>query len=78
MSPTYKMLTRTSSISYQAKGRKEKKPKHEEQEGMPQHHHCPLAQHRGDMSPKYHEEQRKDVARTLTAHPPKNAEKEHK
>jgi hypothetical protein len=30
--------------------------------GMPQHQHCPLAKHRGARSPKYHEEQHKDVA----------------
>jgi hypothetical protein len=39
-----------------------KKPKSEEQEGMPQHQHCPLAKRRGDRNPKYHEEQQKDVA----------------
>jgi hypothetical protein len=39
-----------------------KKPKPEEQEGMPQHHHCPLAKHHGDRNLKYHKEQQKDVA----------------
>jgi hypothetical protein len=37
-------------------------PKPEEQEGIPQHQHCPLAKHHEDKSPKYHEEQQKDVA----------------
>jgi hypothetical protein len=35
-------------------------PKPEEQEGMPQHQHCPPAKHREDKNPKYHEEQQKD------------------
>jgi hypothetical protein len=34
-------LTRQSSGGHQAKRRKEEKPKPEEQEGMPQHQHCP-------------------------------------
>jgi hypothetical protein len=46
-------------------------PKPEELEGMPRHQHCPPAKHRKDKSPKYHEEQHKDVARILAAHPPK-------
>jgi hypothetical protein len=29
---------------------KRKKPKPEEHEGMPQHHHCPPAKRRGDRS----------------------------
>jgi hypothetical protein len=37
-----------------------KKPKSEEQEGMPQHQHCPPAKHHGDRKPKYHEEEHKD------------------
>jgi hypothetical protein len=41
---------------------KRKKPKPEEQEGMPQRHHCPLSKRREDRNPKYHEEQQKDVA----------------
>jgi hypothetical protein len=44
------------------KEEKEKKPKPEEHEGKPKHNHCPHARHRGDMNPKYHEEQHKDVA----------------
>jgi hypothetical protein len=55
------LLTRKSSMSYQAKRRKKKKPKPEEQEGMPQHGHCPPAKHRGDRNPKYHAGQQKDV-----------------
>jgi hypothetical protein len=50
----------------------------EEHEGVPQYQHCPLAKRRGDRNPKYHEEHLKDVTRILAAHPPKNAEKEHK
>jgi hypothetical protein len=41
---------------------KRKKPKPEEQEGMPQHQHCPPEKRRGDRNPKCHEEQQKDVA----------------
>jgi hypothetical protein len=44
------------------KAKKRKKIKPEEQEGTPQHQHCPPAKHRGDRTPKYHEEQQKDVA----------------
>jgi hypothetical protein len=46
------------------KGREKKphQPMPEEQEGMPQHQHCPSAKRREEMSPKYHEEQQKDVA----------------
>jgi hypothetical protein len=29
------------------------------------------------MSPKHHEEQRKDIAKNLTAHSPQNVEREH-
>jgi hypothetical protein len=37
--------------------------KPEEQEGMPQHQHYPLAKRREDRNkPEYHEEQQKDVA----------------
>jgi hypothetical protein len=58
-----KFLARKSSISHQAKRRKEKKkPEPDEQEDMPQHRHFPPARHRGDKNPKYHEEQQKDVA----------------
>jgi hypothetical protein len=35
-----------------------KKPKPEEQEGMPQRQHCPLVKRRGDRNPKCHKEQR--------------------
>jgi hypothetical protein len=33
-----------------------KKPKPEEQEGMPQRQHCPPAKRRGDRNPECHEE----------------------
>jgi hypothetical protein len=36
-----KFLTRKSSGGHQAKKKRRKKPKPEEQEGMPQHQHCP-------------------------------------
>jgi hypothetical protein len=38
------------------KEEKRKKPKPEEHERMPEHEQCPLAKHRGDRNPKYHEE----------------------
>jgi hypothetical protein len=55
-----------------------KKPKPEEQGGMPQHQHCPPAKRREDRNPKCHEKLQQDVARILAAHPypPKNVEKE--
>jgi hypothetical protein len=57
------MLTRKSSISHKAKKRyKRRKPEPEEQNGMPQHQHCPPSKHRGDRNPKCHEERQKDVA----------------
>jgi hypothetical protein len=43
------------------KKKRGKKPKPEEQEGMPQHRHCPHATCHGDRNPKYHEEEQKDV-----------------
>jgi hypothetical protein len=42
------------------KGKRKKnphRPKPEEQEGMPQHEHCPLAKRREDRDPKCHEGQ---------------------
>jgi hypothetical protein len=39
-----------------------RKPKPEEEEGMPQRQQCPHAKRRGDRNPEYHEEQEKDVA----------------
>jgi hypothetical protein len=57
-----------NSGDHKAKKKKEekrppgKKPKHEEQDGMAQHQHCPLAKRRENRNPKYHEEQQKDVA----------------
>jgi hypothetical protein len=48
-----KILTRiTVEATKQEKERKEKKPKPEEQEGMPQHQHCPPKQRRGDTKIK--------------------------
>jgi hypothetical protein len=35
----------------QKRRKEEKKPKPEEQEGMPQHKHCPLEKRRGDRNP---------------------------
>jgi hypothetical protein len=55
------LFCKKNSISHQANKIKEEKPKPEEHEGIPQHHHCPHAKHRGDRNPKYHEEQEKDV-----------------
>jgi hypothetical protein len=52
----FNFFRRKSSISHQAKRRKEGKPEPEEREGMPQHQHCPLAKHRGDRNPKYHDQ----------------------
>jgi hypothetical protein len=46
-------------------------PKPEEHEGMPQHQDCPPAKRREGRSPKYQEEQQKEVARILEVHPPK-------
>jgi hypothetical protein len=60
------------------KEEKRGKPKPEEQEGMPQHQHCPPAKRRGDRNLEYHEEQQKDVARIHGAHPLNNAQKENK
>jgi hypothetical protein len=63
------------------KGKRRKKPhkpKPVEQEGMPQYQHCPYAKHREDKNPKYHEDQRRDVARIVAVHPPKTVEWEHK
>jgi hypothetical protein len=44
------------------KEEKREKPKPEEQEGMPQHRHCPHVKRRGDRNPESHKEQHKDVA----------------
>jgi hypothetical protein len=53
-------------------------PKPKEHGDMLQHRHCSLAKHREDRNPKYHEDQQKDVARNLAAHPPETVEKERK
>jgi hypothetical protein len=44
------------------KEEKRKKRKPEEQEGMPQHRHCPPEKRRGDRNPEYLEEQHKGIA----------------
>jgi hypothetical protein len=74
--PVYKIIEiilqeKAAETAKQNKEENRKKPKPEEQEGTPQHQHCPPAKHRGDKNPKYHEWQHKDVASTLAAHPPK-------
>jgi hypothetical protein len=59
------MLRKSDSILTRKKQRRppskkeerRKKPKPEEQEGMPQHQHCPLEKRRGDKNPECHEEQ---------------------
>jgi hypothetical protein len=55
-------FTRNSSACHQEKRRKEKKPKPEEHEGMPQRLHYPLEKRRDDRNPECHDEQQKDVA----------------
>jgi hypothetical protein len=47
---------------HQTKREKREKPMLEGQEGMPQRQHYPPTKRRGDMNPRCHEEQRKDVA----------------
>jgi hypothetical protein len=44
------------------KEEKRRKPKPEEQEGMPQHQHCPPEKRRGDRNQECHEELQKVVA----------------
>jgi hypothetical protein len=59
-SPIFKkILTRKSSGDHQAKKKKKrrKKPTPEEQEGMPQHQHCPPERRRADKNPECHEYQ---------------------
>jgi hypothetical protein len=58
---TRQLQEKAVEATKQRKGRR-KKHKPEEQEGMPQHHHCPHVKRREDRNPKHHEEQRKDVA----------------
>jgi hypothetical protein len=55
---SYNKVVEATELKEEKRG----KPKPEEQEGMPQHQHCPLSKHHGDRSPEYHEEQQKDVA----------------
>jgi hypothetical protein len=44
-------------------------PKPEEHKGMPQYRHCAPANHREHRNPEYYEEQQKDLAGILAAHP---------
>jgi hypothetical protein len=44
------------------KEERRKKPKPEEQEGMPQRQHCPPEKRCGDRNPECHEKLQKDVA----------------
>jgi hypothetical protein len=53
-------LTRKTAKATKQKAEKRGKPKPEEQEGMPQHQHCPPAKHHGNRNPNYHEDQQKD------------------
>jgi hypothetical protein len=52
----------TTEENGKRRNNKPHKPEPEEHEGVPEHQHCPPAKHREDISPKYHEEQHKDVA----------------
>jgi hypothetical protein len=47
---------KTAEITKQKEEKRNKKPKPEEHEGMPQHQRCPPTKRRGDRNPKYHEE----------------------
>jgi hypothetical protein len=48
--------TEVETIEQQRKRREiSHRPKPEEQAGMPQHQHCPLAKRREEKNPKYHE-----------------------
>jgi hypothetical protein len=57
-----KFLQEKAVEATKQKEEKRKKPKPEEQEGMPQHRHCPPEKRRGDRNLECHEEQQKDVA----------------
>jgi hypothetical protein len=46
-----KVLQEKAVEATMQKEEKRKKPKPEEQEGMPQHRHCPPAKRRGDRNP---------------------------
>jgi hypothetical protein len=57
------ILTRkTQCEATKPKEEKRKKPKPEEQDGMPQREHCPPAKRRVDRNPEYHDDQQKDGA----------------
>jgi hypothetical protein len=51
-----KKITRKAVEATKQKEEKRKKPKPEEQEGMPQGKHCPPEKRRGDRSPTCREE----------------------
>jgi hypothetical protein len=55
-------LTRKAVEATKQKEEKRKKPKPEEQEGMPHRQHCPLEWRRGDKNLECHEKQHKYVA----------------
>jgi hypothetical protein len=57
ISPIFPNIQSSGELTGVQKTSYKTKPKPEEQERMPKHHHCPLAKHRGDRNPKYHEEQ---------------------
>jgi hypothetical protein len=57
-----KFLQEKAVEAIKQKEEKRKKSKPEEQEGMPQHQHCPREKRRGDRNPECHEEQQKVVA----------------
>jgi hypothetical protein len=59
---THIFLQEKAVEAIKQKEEKRKKPKPEEQEGMPQHLHCPPEKRRGDRNPECHEEQQKDLA----------------
>jgi hypothetical protein len=57
-----KFLKEKAVEATKQKEEKRKKPKPEEQEGMPQRQHCPPEKCRGDRNPECHEELQDDVA----------------
>jgi hypothetical protein len=50
---------KTVEATMQKEEERGKKPKPEEQEGMPQRQHCPPEKRRGDSNPECHEDQQK-------------------
>jgi hypothetical protein len=57
-----KVLQEKAVEATKQKEDKRKKPKPEEQEGMPHRQQCPHAKRLADRNPEYHEEQQIDVA----------------